>query len=112
MYAHGNYSYFTRKQANCLYSAFKNGKLNMTKVQTKMLYDLVGKATLTVKEWEIRYQFEKALGWLFKNELEFAQAVLDGKTIEPIFEVTVKPNPFSKTGFAKSREIIGYKIAE
>lgn len=85
-----NYSYFTRKQANILYAATKRGELTIDRRTMSAIYDLVGDTSREV--YAFRSKAEQAIGFLFKDRADLAQAVLDGKTVDlrPI-ATTFKP---------------------
>lgn len=79
-----NYSYFTRKQANIIYSAYKQGKLDVKKSIMNKVYDIVGDrrdASVSggLKVIQFRFACERAIQAIFDGEYQIASEILQGK---------------------------------
>lgn len=117
------YSYFTKKQANIIYSAFKRGNVTLTKKQSKMLYDLIGRnerfSPMSMAERQARHSFEDAVKCILDGKFELAQACIDGGYLVEEFEevsyvateADCKNNCFLEIGeIVKERRFIGYRV--
>lgn len=117
------YSYFTKKQANVIYSNFKRGNVTLTKKQSKMLYDLVGRnerfAPMTRAEREARHSFEDAIKCILEGNFELAQACINGgylvETYEEVYRVATEAdcenNWFLEVGeVIEERHFVGYQV--
>lgn len=71
-----NYTYVTRKQANIIYAAIKRGELHATKKFINRLYDSVERTNSGMDS-----RVNGIIDYLFKGNIEFAQALIDGKYI-------------------------------
>ena len=79
-----NYAYFTRKQANVIYYAYKQGKLDIKKSIMNKVYAIVGdtrdssvKGGLEIIEF--RFACERAIQAIFDGEYPIASEILQGK---------------------------------
>ena len=79
-----NYAYFTRKQANIIYSAYKQGKLDVKKSIINKVYAIVGDTRdCSVKSGheiiEFKFACERAIQAIFDGEYNIASEILQGK---------------------------------
>ena len=79
-----NYSYLTRKQANIIYSAYKQGKLDIKKSIVNKVYDIVGDtrdASVSggLEVIQFRFACERAIQAIFDGEYQIASEILQGK---------------------------------
>lgn len=79
-----NYSYFTRKQASIIYSAYKQGKLDIKKSIVNKVYDIVGDrrdASVSggLEVIQFRFACERAIQAIFDGEYQIASEILQGK---------------------------------
>ena len=77
---YGNFRYFTRKQAGCIYAAYKRGDLRMTRKQVNHMYNVVGD---TEAESDCEF-YSQILSFIFDKRLDLAQAMLDGKNVHMV----------------------------
>ena len=79
-----NYSYFTRKQANIIYCAYKQGKLDIKKSIMNKVYAIVGDrrdASVSggLEVIQFRFACERAIQAIFDGEYQIASEILQGK---------------------------------
>jgi hypothetical protein len=73
---HGNWAYFTRKQAGVIYAANKRGDIHMSRKQVSDMYDTVGDPDAYDDDYRQMVRF------ICDNRYDLAQAVIDGKKVE------------------------------
>lgn len=76
-----NYRHLTTKQANTVYKAVKQGKLDASKMFINSMYSLVGRTDLASDEFKFYHQIEVIVKYLLEGNYKFAQAIIDGKRI-------------------------------
>lgn len=74
---HNDYTCFTRKQANILYTNVKRGKINMTRKDISNMYNIVGVRDCNDDR---RYIYERVISAIFDDKFDIAQSILDGET--------------------------------
>lgn len=79
-----NYAYITRKQANIIYAAVKRGKLHASKKFINKLYDAVERT-----DSDMYSLVNGIVDYLFKGNVEFAQALIDGKCINEVHALVI-----------------------
>ena len=71
----GSFAYFTRKQANIIYRAYKTGRVKMTRKQTSEMYDMV-------EDTEADYTlYQRVCGFICEGKDNLAQALLNGREV-------------------------------
>lgn len=78
------YSYFTKKQANIIYRAYKLGELQVSKKMISKMYNIVNTVwdDLCYEDKNLRFCLEDAIKWYLEGNVEFAQSCIDGKRPE------------------------------
>ena len=110
-----SYSYFTRRQADIIYAAWKQGRVNLDRSRIRDIYGIVGKRELSHEESRLEVQAENAVRWLIEDEDEYAQACLDGfyviEQYRPVTRIATEEDFFYEIGEEyEEDEFCGYEI--
>lgn len=82
------YGKFTRKQANVLFCAHKEGNIFMTRKQINEMYALINYACveLDADKSKLYFRLKDAIDYIYLDEYELAQDCINGKPHEDGFE--------------------------
>lgn len=110
------YSYFTKKQANILYSAYKQGKVKLSKKFINDMYNLVSipDANLSLNDKIFRNHCENAIDHILNGRLDLAQYEIDGFSVHKKYVVvdTIEREATEDDWFYDIGEIISEDVKE
>lgn len=82
------YKHVTRKQANIIYRAFKNGEIACDKKFIGMVYDFVDLRVHEYDDIDFMLRVDEIVRFICKGRQDLAQAIIDGKTVSRRYFIT------------------------